>query len=185
MRIFNKNKPISPQHLDGIVRGLNYVANCASEMSLSHYQNLIKQYFDYDQKDDVYTPKVVKLMLDKEHEINMPLIAVTDAKGLYLDELEVDFSVRVTGVDSTKLEEGVQQNCPQLLVDISPRQREQSGRNKDIIDFKVKFKASDAPECVMKVIDRYNSQITPTLVGEDGYDTPPAETTSAAISPEV
>ncbi|WP_070972025.1 DUF2589 domain-containing protein [Vibrio sonorensis] len=185
MRIFNKNKPISPQHLDGIVRGLNYVANCASDMSLSHYQNLIKQYFDYDQKNDVYTPKIVKLMLDKEHEINMPLIAVTDAKGLYLDELEVDFSVRVTGVESAQLEQGLQENCSQLLVDIAPRQHDQSGRDKDIIDFKVKFKSSDAPECVMKVIDKYNSQITPNLISEDEPDTPPAETTSAAASPEA
>lgn len=185
MRIFNKNKPISPQHLDGIVRGLNYVANCASDMSLSHYRNLIEQYFDYHQKDNVFTPKVIKLMLDKEHEINMPLIAVTDAKGLYLDELEVDFSVRVTGIDSVELGDGLQQNCPQLLVDIAPRQREQSGRDKDIIDFKVKFKASEAPECVMKVIDKYNSQITPTFIGKDSFDSSVAETVSATAPPEA
>ncbi|MFL9626576.1 DUF2589 domain-containing protein [Aeromonas jandaei] len=182
MGIFQKNKPISPQHLDGIVRGLNYVANCASDMSLSHYQNLIAQYFDYNQEKNIFTPKIVKLMLDKEHEINMPLIAVTDAKGLYLDELEVDFSVRVTGIDSTNLSEGLQHNCPQLLVDIAPRQREQSGRDKDIIDFKVKFKASDAPECVMKIIDRYNSQISPTLIGDEDINIPSSETSSDADS---
>ncbi|MGL5007994.1 MAG: DUF2589 domain-containing protein [Plesiomonas sp.] len=185
MRIFNKNKPISPQHLDGIVRGLNYVANCASDMSLSHYQNLITQYFDYNQEEDIFTPKVVKLMLDKEHEINMPLIAVTDAKGLYLDELEVDFSVRVTGIDSTNLSEGLQRNCPQLLVDIAPRQREQSGRDKDVIDFKVKFKASDAPECVMKVIDKYNAQISPTLIGNNAPNMPSPEISSETASPKA
>ncbi|MEZ9292222.1 hypothetical protein AB4251_26655 [Vibrio lentus] len=43
----------------------------------------------------------------------------------------MDFSVRVTGIDSAKLEE----------------------EDKGIIDFKVKFKASDAAECVMKVSD--------------------------------
>lgn len=185
MRIFNKNKPISPQTLQGIVRGLNYVANCASDMSLSHYQNLIQQYFDYDKKDDVYTPKVVKLMLDQEHEITMPLIAVTDAKGLYLDELEVDFSVRAVGIDSTEIKDDLEESCAHLLVDIAPRQREQSGRDKDVIDFRVKFKASEAPECVLKVIDKYNSQITPTQKNEIQPDTTSAEPDSADASHEA
>lgn len=171
MGIFSKSKPVSPQHLDGIVRGLNYVANCASDMSLSHYQNLISQYFDYDEDESIFTPKVVRLQLDPEHEITMPLIAVTDAKGLYLDELEVDFSVRVTGIDPHSLQDSLQQDCPKLVVDIAPKQRENSGRDKDVIDFKVKFKSSEAPECVMKVIDKYNTQITPQqITPNDGKD---------------
>lgn len=182
MSIFRKSKPLSPQHLDGIVRGLNYVANCASDMSLSHYQNLISQYFNYDESEDIFSPKIVKLKLDDEHEIKMPLIAATDAKGLYLDELDVDFSVRVTGIDSSVVKEGLQENCPQLLVDIAPRQRDSAERDKDIIDFKVKFKASDAPECVMKVIDKYNSQITPQRI--DGNDEEPNLPPKAA-SPEA
>ncbi|WCP70252.1 DUF2589 domain-containing protein (plasmid) [Vibrio tubiashii] len=179
MGIFSKNKPVSPQYLDGIVRGLNYVANCASDMSLSHYQNLIEQYFDYDETASIFTPKVVRLQLDPEHEITMPLIAVTDAKGLYLDELEVDFSVRVTGIDPRKMQDGLQQDCPQLVVDIAPRQRDASaGRDKDVIDFKVKFKSSEAPECVMKVIDKYNTQITPQQMS-------PREGTAPSSSSEM
>ena len=166
-----KNRQVSPQHLHGIVRGLSYAANCASDMSLSHYQSLITQYFDYDDTEQVFVPKVVKLMLDAEHEITMPLIAVTDAKGLYLDELEIDFSVRVTGVDTDFLQEEFAESCPQLVVDISPKQHQSSkDRDKDVIDFKVKFKSSDAPECVMKVIDKYNTQITPQKRSEPNPD---------------
>lgn len=166
MAILGKNKQISPQHLHGIVRGLSYAANRASDMSLSHYKNLIHQYFDYDKSEDAFTPKVMKLKLDNDHEITMPLIAVTDAKGLFLDELEIDFSVRVTGVDTELqhelLQGELQEGCPQLVVDIAPKQREGGkGRDKDVIDFKVKFKSNDAPECVMKVIDKYNAQISP------------------------
>jgi hypothetical protein len=162
MKFFEKkNKPISPQYLDGIIRGLNYVANCASDMSLSHYSNLISQYFDYDEEQKIHKPKVIQLMLDDEHQITMPLIAITDAKGLYLDELNVDFSVRVTGIDADNLQQQVQGTYPKLIVDIAPSHRSKDNMSKDIIDFKVKFKSRDSPECVMKIIDKFNSQVIP------------------------
>ncbi|GEK12344.1 DUF2589 domain-containing protein [Aliivibrio fischeri] len=181
MNIFGrKNKPISPQFLDGIIRGLNYVANSASDMNLSHYQNLISQYFDYDEEKCTYKPKTIKLMLDDEHEITMPLIAVTDAKGLYLDELGVDFSVRVTGVDTDNLQQDFKATYPKLIVDISPSHRNKGEINKDFIDFKVKFKSSDAPECVMKIIDKFNTQIIPKKIVSDSSSemTPPEVNTS-------
>lgn len=155
------NQPTSPQYLDAIVRGLSYVANCASELSLTHYKGLIEQFFDYDEKEQVFTPKTVDLRLDDNHIITMPLVAVTDAKGLYLDELDVAFSVKVTGIDINELTKTMKENHPHFIVDLAPGTANKNSSNKDIIDFKAKFKANEAPECVMKIIDKYNSQIHP------------------------
>nr|PMK44950.1 hypothetical protein BCT99_04940 [Vibrio lentus] len=46
------------------------------------------------------------------------------------------------------------------------------------------YRNADNHECSgivdLATTDKYNSQITPTLIGWDGPDTPPAETLSAA-----
>ena len=61
MKFFNKqtNETVTPQFLDGIMRGLNYVANCASDMSFTHYKNMVEEFFDKEE-DGSYTPKIKK-----------------------------------------------------------------------------------------------------------------------------
>lgn len=163
--IKKKSAPISPQYLEAIVRGLSHVANCASDLSLTHYRGLIQQFFDYDEEAEAFIPKKVDLQLDDDHIITMPLIAVTDAKGLYLDELDVEFAVKVTGVadapDLNAATEILEKSHPKFIVDLAPGSASSQKLGKDIITFKAKFKSNEAPECVMKVIDKYNSQISP------------------------
>ena len=160
-------KHVTPLYLDGIVKGLNYVANCASAMSLSHYQNLIAQYFEYDEENESYSPKTVRINIDDENEIIFPLVAVTDAKGLYLDELEVDFSVKVSGVDVDAFQDRLKDDYPRLIVDVAPRSDHSKKRSNDIVDFKVKFKSSDAPESIMRVVDQFNSGISPVNISRE------------------
>ncbi len=162
---------ITPQFLDTLIKGLNYVANCASDMALSHYQNLISQYFDR-LEDGSFQAKQADIRLDDDHVISMPWIAVSDGKGLYLDEMEVEFSVKVTGISqhdshmSAELAAALQQrpDCPRLEVTIGPAAHADTERPKDVIDFKVKFKSQDAPEAVMRVIDKFNATIHPVKV---------------------
>jgi hypothetical protein len=162
---------ITPQFLDTLIKGLNYVANCASDMALSHYQNLISQYFDR-LEDGSFQAKHADIRLDDNHVISMPWIAVSDGKGLYLDEMEVDFSVKVTGISQhdphavAELAAALQQrpDCPRLEVTIGPSAHADAERPKDVIDFKVKFKSQDAPEAVMRVIDKFNATIHPIKV---------------------
>lgn len=178
---------ITPQFLDTLIKGLNYVANCAGDMALSHYQNLISQYFDR-LEDGSFQAKQADIRLDDEHIISMPWIAVSDGKGLYLEEMEVDFSVKVTGVSQTDetdfaadLSQALQNrpDCPRLEVTIGPSATENGSRPKDVIDFKVKFKSQDAPEAVMRVIDKFNATIHPTKVIHTNQQQPDPTETSA------
>ena len=59
------------------------------------------------------------------------------------------------------MQQQVQGTYPKLIVDIAPSHRSKDNMSKDIIDFKVKFKSRDSPECVMKIIDKFNSQVIP------------------------
>lgn len=156
-----------PQFLDAILRGLNDAANSASDMCVKHYQRLIEQYFD--KVDDKYEAKTVKLKLDEEHTIDLPLISITDAKGLYLDELEVDFSINIVGcqrTDNQSDNKSTKDLASRLLVEVSPQKSEREKRDNNIIDVKVKFKSNSAPESLMKVIDKFNTQITPYISGD-------------------
>ncbi|WP_161569706.1 DUF2589 domain-containing protein [Veronia nyctiphanis] len=125
------NANVSKQYLDAIVRGLSYVANCASELNLNHYQNIIDQYFYQHEDDDegVLSPRTIQLKLDDNHIIEMPLISVVDAKGLYLDELDVDFSVKMTGIEESELHESMVDDInhpPKFIVDIAPGTRDET-----------------------------------------------------------
>lgn len=176
---------ITPQFLDTLIKGLNYVANCASDMALTHYQNLISQYFDR-LEDGSFQAKQADIRLDDEHIISMPWIAVSDGKGLYLEEMEVDFSVKVTGISqaedpafTAELSQALKNrpDCPRLEVTIGPSASVNGSRPKDVIDFKVKFKSQDAPEAVMRVIDKFNATIHPTKVSNSEQEQPaPADT---------
>lgn len=187
---FKKEKKhhVTPELLDGLIRGLNYVANCASDMALSHYQNLISQYFT-EQEDGSFKPNTAIIQLDEEHVITMPWIAVSDGKGLFLDEMEVDFSVQVTGIDngqnsSDSTADNIaarlnsRPDLPHFIVTVANSSSDATQRAKDIIDFKIKFKSHDAPEAVMRVIDKFNASIHPTRLNNDNNtegSTGPAE----------
>lgn len=156
-----------PQFFDAILRGLNRAANGASDMCIAHYQRLLEQYFD--RVGDRYEAKIVTLQMDEEHSINLPLISLTDAKGLYLDELEVDFSINIVGCNKVLEDDGndkTDDEISRLLVEVSPQKSEGEKRDNNIIDVKVKFKANNAPESLMKVIDKFNTQVTPYVTKE-------------------
>ena len=176
---FKKEKKhhVTPELLDGLIRGLNYVANCASDMALSHYQNLISQYFT-EQDDGSFKPNTAIIQLDEEHVITMPWIAVSDGKGLFLDEMEVDFSVQVTGIDNGRNNNdstadniaaklNSRPDLPHFIVTVANNSSDSTQRAKDIIDFKIKFKSHDAPEAVMRVIDKFNASIHPVRLKND------------------
>lgn len=179
---------ITPQFLDTLIKGLNYVANCASDMALTHYQNLISQYFDR-LEDGSFQAKQADIRLDDEHIISMPWIAVSDGKGLYLEEMEVDFSVKVTGISqaedpafTAELSQALKNrpDCPRLEVTIGPSASVNGSRPKDVIDFKVKFKSQDAPEAVMRVIDKFNATIHPTKVSNSEQEQPASADTGVS-----
>jgi hypothetical protein len=187
--MFSKKKDfvhLTPEYLDGLIRGLNYVANCASDMSLSHYQNMISQYF-IQLEDGSFKAKEIDIRLDDQHVITMPWVAISDGKGLYLDEMDVEFSVKVTGISPVEEQQGLANtaeqvagelnsapNLPRFMVTIGQGTASDQHRPKDIIDFKVKFKSQDSPEAVMRVIDKFNSTIHPIRVENGAPEKPEA-----------
>jgi len=192
--MFSKKKEfvhLTPEYLDGLIRGLNYVANCASDMALSHYQNMISQYF-VQLEDGSFKAKEIDIRLDDQHVITMPWVAISDGKGLYLDEMDVDFSVKVTGISPVEEQQALANavervagelngapNLPRFMVTIGQSTASDQQRPKDIIDFKVKFKSQDSPEAVMRVIDKFNSTIHPIRV-DDTAPTPTPTPTSTS-----
>ncbi|CAM4046780.1 hypothetical protein VA7868_04564 [Vibrio aerogenes CECT 7868] len=189
MSLFKTNKMnehVQPQFLDSIIRGLNYVANCASDMSLQHYEQLVDQFFTISE-EGIFKPKVIELQVDEHNVIQFPLIAVTNGKSLFVDEMEIDFSVKVTGIDASEALESMaaaivnpesEQADPasRFTVAISAASHSNMKRPKDIMDFKVKFKSQDAPEIIMKVVDQFNNMLHPREIEPDGQ---PAESLPA------
>lgn len=80
----------SSQTISDIIRGMQYAVNTAQETLQKHQFELLEQYFDADGKP--YTRFIV---LPDGRQVDIPVITLIPANMLAIDELEMDFAVRV------------------------------------------------------------------------------------------
>ncbi len=87
--------------LRDITRGLQEAAAATNSLIAQQYINLFDQFFDLDDQalGAPMRAKMVEVAMDDFHIMRVPLFALVSPKGLALERMQVDLSVRVKGTD--------------------------------------------------------------------------------------
>lgn len=147
------------QSLSDITRGLLYSANAAQQILNNHYIESISKYFDEDGNPIMYNFKI-----NDEKEASIPMIALTEPKGLRLKEIEIDLNVRIDeGI--VKEKDGVPENekirnaaRTSFEVTLAPSSDETKGRTANTIGIKLKFEEQTNPEGIERIMDEFRNK---------------------------
>lgn len=160
-----KEKKVASDLRD-ITRGLHDAATAANNLIAHQYIKLFDQFFDYDPQD-LGTPmkaKMVEVALDDVHRIKVPLISLVAPKGLALDTMQVDLSVRI---QSTELDDASHSlancamNSERFMVTLGTSGAGASERDAGEVRISLQFKACEPPEGINRLIEAYTHQINP------------------------
>ncbi|WP_166571965.1 DUF2589 domain-containing protein [Pseudomonas sp. R5(2019)] len=155
--------------LRDITRGLQEAAAATNNLIAQQYIKLFDQFFDYD-ADDLGTPmkaKMVEVALDDHHHMRIPLVALVAPRGLALEQMQVDLSVRIQATELAKashdLENGDLQS-ERFFVTVGADKRQSEERDPDEVQISMQFKACEPPEAVSRLIEEYTNLISPIRV---------------------
>lgn len=158
------------QMLTDITRGMHHAASTTAAMLAQQYLRVIDQFFDTE-ADGTMTAKMVKVWIDSDHYMMVPLISMVSPKGLALERLEVEMTVRIdeaTVKKATDTADNSEATRSSFSVTMSPKSNV-LGRRSDMTDIKMVFTAGEPPEGFSRLIDEYTNQIQPRT-SENGKD---------------
>ena len=167
MALFSRNKePMTASDLCDITRGLQEAAAATNNLIAQQYIKLFDQFFDFD-ADELGTPmkaKMVEVALNDHHCMKIPLIALVAPRGLALENMQVDLSVKIQSTElacaSHALENGsVQSERFYVTVGADKRQGEQRDPNE--VQISMQFKAIEPPEAINRLLEEYTNLISP------------------------
>jgi hypothetical protein len=149
------------QKLTDITRGMQHAASTTMALVADQYIRLLEQFFD-PTEDGTLKAKMVRVAIDDKRYVLIPLVSLLTPRGLTLDQMRVQLSVRLRDMDVLKAttQEDSDVTRASFRVGLAPRS-EQGERKGDVIDIEMVFKALDPPESVMRVIDLYANLIEP------------------------
>jgi Protein of unknown function (DUF2589) len=167
MALFSRKKePMSACELSNITRGLHQAAAATQNLIAQQYIKLFDQFFDYDPQD-LETPMIAKMVevgLDDHHTMNIPLIALVAPRGLGLESMKVDLSVKMHGTElekaSHELENG-ELHRERFFVTFGTDKRQGQDRDPDEVTISMEFKACEPPEAIHRLIEEYTNLISP------------------------
>ncbi|UVJ42331.1 DUF2589 domain-containing protein [Pseudomonas sp. LS1212] len=167
MALFSRSKePMTASDLCDITRGLQEAAAATNNLIAQQYIKLFDQFFDYD-ADDLGTPmkaKMVEVALDEQHGMKIPLIALVAPRGLALERMQVDLSVRIQATElataSHALENGVVQS-ERFFVTVGADKRQGQQRDPNEVQISMQFQACEPPEAINRLIEEYTHLISP------------------------
>lgn len=166
--LFRGRKKMDEQKLTDITRGMQHAASTTIALVADQYIRLLEQFFD-PTEDGTLKAKMVRVAIDENRYIMVPLVSLVTPRGLSLDEMRVRMAVRLRDMQvmntATQTQEASDVTRASFRVDLAPR-AEQGERKGDIIDIEMVFKSLDPPESVMRVIDMYVNLIEPRKVPE-------------------
>lgn len=152
-------KSQNDQSLSDITRGLLYSANAAQQILNTHYLESIGRYFD-----DNGNPLMFNFKVNENKEASIPMLAMTEPKGLRLKEIEIDLSVRI---DEGKVKEkdGLSPDDEARYADrtsfevtLAPTSDNSKGRTANTIGIKLKFEEQDNPEGIERIMDEFRNR---------------------------
>ncbi len=149
-----------------ITRGLQEAAAATNNLIAQQYIKLFDQFFDYD-PEALGTPmkaKMVEVAMDEQHTLRVPLIALVSPRGLALERMQVDLSVRVQGTDTVTAackQAGDANPCARFQVTVGAHGRRGDTRDPDEVQIRMQFQACEPPEALARVIEEYTNLISP------------------------
>ncbi|MFJ4441125.1 DUF2589 domain-containing protein [Pseudomonas sp. NPDC089422] len=161
----NLPAPITAIDLRDITRGLQEAAAATNSLIAQQYINLFDQFFDCDTRalGSPMKAKMVEVAMDDRHVLRVPLFALVAPKGLTLERMQVDLSVRVNSTEGlrTLREECEQASAASFKVTIGAQGRQSEARDPDEVQIRMQFHASEPPEALNRLIEEYTKLITP------------------------
>ena len=99
-------EPIATSDLCDITRGLQEAASATTGLIAQQYIKLFDQFFDYDSQalGAPMKAKMVEVAMDDRHTLKIPLIALVAPRGLALERMQVDLSVKIQNTRSSSEE---------------------------------------------------------------------------------
>ena len=177
MALFNRHKeplalpdprkqPMAACDLSSITRGLQQAAAATQHLVAQQYIKLFDQFFDYD-IDDLGTPmkaKMVDVALDEQHTLRVPLVTLVAPRGLALEAMKVDRSVRRPATEQQKASHALENgelDCAQFFVTFGGDKNDHHPRKTDEMHISMEFRACDPPESIHRMIEEYTQLISP------------------------
>ncbi len=150
------NKKASYQTFADIVRGMQYAVNTAHEMLERYHITMLNKYFD-----DKGRPEVKELRVGNGKKMEIPLVTLINQSSLSIAEMEVCFKAKIEGVSiksTTASETGknIEVDRTAFEMNFTP-----SARDGNTVDVRIKFKSTEPPEGVSRIIDEYNKTLEP------------------------
>nr|WP_256674911.1 DUF2589 domain-containing protein [Pseudomonas sp. URMO17WK12:I11] len=157
--------PMTAIDLRDITRGLQEAAAATNSLIAQQYITLFDQFFDCDSQalGSPMKAKMVEIAMDDRHIMRVPLFALVAPKGLSLERMQVDLSVRVNATEAlTALREQCEQpNGACFKVTIGAQGRQGEVRDPDEVQIRMQFHASEPPEALNRLIEEYTKMIIP------------------------
>lgn len=133
-----------------IMRGLQHSVNVVNEVLNQQYIDALQRYFDLDGN-----PKTITLQINPK-KLHVPIISLLPHKPIVVDEIELEFQANFD-INDIKNKKSFDENDIQRAsfnVDMK-----RNGRNKSVMDIKIKYKAGEVPEGYSRVMDEVQSII--------------------------
>ncbi|GKW16476.1 hypothetical protein PEC301937_24250 [Pectobacterium carotovorum subsp. carotovorum] len=153
--------------LADIARGMQHAATAANQFIAHQYQQTLDPFFERN-ADGVLTPKTVAIQLDPRHHVELPLVALSTPRGLMLEKMKVQMTVRTDAVSQDDIASSLDDHhITNFHVSMSPSGKNKKGRNSQHVDIEMQFTALDPPESIMRLIDEYTNLILPRITQEE------------------
>jgi hypothetical protein len=162
----NHPAPMTAIDLRDITRGLQEAAAATNSLIAQQYINLFDHFFDIDPQalGAPMKAKMVEVAMDDKHVIRVPLFALVSPKGLALERMQVDLSVRVNGTEALRAMQANDEagGAAAFKVTIGAQGRQGETRDPDEVQIRMQFQASEPPEALNRLIEEYTKLINPT-----------------------
>jgi len=151
--------------LTGVMSAVQKASSTAGQQNLY----ILDQYFKKD-ADGKLQPLYVRIEVAPGKVMDVPLITLMNPASYKLDELEMQLSIRLS-LDSIKKATHDQLTNSSIRrasysVEMCPRDSGGKRRPSDLVDVKVKFKASDPSEGLMRILEDLSNSITTVSEGQ-------------------
>ncbi|HDS9360376.1 TPA: DUF2589 domain-containing protein [Enterobacter cancerogenus] len=151
--------PGTPVSLEDITRGMQYAATAANELIAQQYMKALDPFFE-PAEDGSLIPRTVQLALDENHYFDLPLVALSTPRGLMLEKMKVNLTIRTEGMQTPSQQSG-ENEFGRFHVSLSPSSESKGGRDSRHVDVEMQFTALEPPESVMRLIDEYTNKVIP------------------------
>lgn len=151
--------PGTPVSLEDITRGMQYAATAANELIAQQYMKALDPFFE-PAEDGSLIPRTVQLALDENHYFDLPLVALSTPRGLMLEKMKVNLTIRTEGMQTPSRQSG-ENEFGRFHVSLSPSSDSKGGRDSRHVDVEMQFTALEPPESVMRLIDEYTNKVIP------------------------